>query len=541
MRRFSAIAEAVAATPKKTEKVARLAAYFQTLPSEHAAWAAVWLTGRAFPRRDPRVLQVGGALVWQAARDLIGASDDELAAAYRRHGDLGAALEDLWRERTGAPGLQLDEVARAFDALARLRGAVDKLAVLTDLLARATPVEAKYLAKIVTGDLRIGLKESLVEEAIAAAYGRSVAAVRRAAMLTGDIGRTLELAAADRLADARFEPFLPLSFMLATPVESAAEIAREWPEGALVEAKYDGIRAQAHKAGTRVVIYSRTLDEIVEFPELVGALQGLPGSWVLDGEVVAWRDEEPLPFTTLQQRLGRKHPDLWLAQDIPVVFMAFDLLALEGALLIDRPLAERRTALERVLAGRQGSPVRLGPARLCRCEAEIAEEFDRARRAGHEGLVAKAPDAPYTPGRRGRHWLKLKAPLATLDVVVTAVEWGHGKRHDVLSDYTFAVRHGDRLVTVGKAYSGLTDAELRDLTAYFLAHTLEDEGVRRLVEPAVVIEVAFNNIQRSTRHASGYALRFPRIVRLRPDKTVADIDTLDRVRALYEQQRCRGS
>lgn len=537
MRRFAAAADAIAATTKKTEKVQRLAAYFREVPPEEAARAAVWFTGRAFPRRDPRVLQVGGALLWRVACDLTGATDEELEHLYRRYGDLGEALGDIWRRRGPRPGLAVPEVAAAFEEIARRRGAHEKLAVLRDLFARAGPGEAQYLVKILTGELRIGLKESLVEEAIALAYRWPLDRVRRVAMLTGDIARTLELAAAGTLEAVRFEPFTPIAFMLATPVESAAEIAETWPEGVLVEAKYDGIRAQAHKDRSRVVLYSRTLDELVEFPELGPALAAIPGTWVLDGEIVAWRDEAPLPFTTLQTRLGRVVPDLWLLNDIPVVFMVFDLLALNGALLIDCPLVERRRQLEVLVPSGAGGLVRVAPARRAQTPTEIEQEFAAARQAGHEGLVAKAPQAPYTPGQRGRHWLKLKAPLATLDAVVTAVEWGHGKRHALLSDYTFAVRHGDRLVNVGKAYSGLTDAELRTLTAYFLAHTLEDQGYRRLVEPTVVIEVAFNNIQRSTRHESGYALRFPRIVRLRPDKTAADIDTLDRVRALYEHQR----
>lgn len=305
----------------------------------------------------------------------------------------------------------------------------------------------------------------------------------------------------------------------------------------MVQDKYDGIRAQVHKSGATVKLFSRTLDEIVEFPELVAPVRALPGEFILDGEIIGWRNGRPVAFTELQRRLGRKHADLFLPLELPVSLIVFDLLWHDGDLLLDRPWSERRGRLRRLLAGAQAPLVQLsssGPA-------ITREDFERAFRGaldrGHEGIMAKSPDSPYVPGRRGRYWLKLKRPMATLDVVVTAVEYGHGKRHQVLSDYTFSVRDGDRLVPVGKAYTGLTDAEIANLTQYFGEHTVEDKGFRRSVEPTVVIEVAFNNIQRSARHASGYALRFPRIVRLRPDKPVAEIDTLGRVRQLYEMQQ----
>jgi DNA ligase-1 len=334
----------------------------------------------------------------------------------------------------------------------------------------------------------------------------------------------------------RFRLFHPIDFMLATPVETAAEIFKNAAEPMVVEEKYDGIRAQAHKSGSRVKIFSRTLDEVVEFPELLDPLAALSGEYIVDGEILAWHGAQPLPFTQLQKRLGRRNPDLWLIEEIPVKFVLFDLLYHDGDLLLDSPLVERRRRLKRLLAQPQSKQLQLAPERLCETREALEEAFRAALAAGHEGIVAKAPGSLYTPGRRGRFWFKLKEPLATLDVVVTAVEYGHGKRHGVLSDYTFAVREGDRLLNIGKAYSGLTDAEILEFTDYFLEHTLEDQGFRRIVEPKIVLEVAFNNIQRSRRHESGFALRFPRILRLRPDKTPEQIDTLERVRELYAKQ-----
>jgi DNA ligase 1 len=289
-----------------------------------------------------------------------------------------------------------------------------------------------------------------------------------------------------------------------------------------------------------VKLFSRTLDEIVEFHELARPFQELPGEFILDGEIIGWRDGRPIPFTELQSRLGRKHVDLFLPLELPVRFHAFDVLWRDGTLLIDQPWRERRSHLENLVTHAQAPAVQLSAPVMAASDEDFERAFGQALARGHEGVMAKAADSPYVPGRRGRFWLKLKRPLATLDVVVTAAEYGHGKRHGLLSDYTFSVRDGERLVSIGKAYSGLTDAEILRLTEYFREHTLSDEGFGRQVEPTVVLEVAFNNIQRSDRHESGYALRFPRIVRLRPDKPVSEIDTLERVRELCQRQHARG-
>ncbi len=536
MRRFAEACQAVAATTKKNEKVRLVGDYLRSLPVEEAAIAALFLTGRAFPRMEETVLAVGGSLLWGAVGRLSGLPSDQMEAVYRQHGDLGDMTAELLTGKAAASGLSLREVAAAFQELARRRGPTQKLPALEELLGRADALEAKYIVKIITGDLRIGLKESLVEEAIAYAFGKPLAEVQRANMLAGDIGVTLRLAAGGQLAEARLRLFHPLGFMLASAADTAAEAMEYFPAGAVVEDKYDGVRAHAHKRDRQVKLFSRTLDEIVEFPELLAPLAALPGEFVLDGEVVAWRDGRSLPFTDLQKRLGRKQPGLWLQQEIPVTLLAFDLLYCDGELLLDLPLTERRKRLESLLRGVSNAAVQLAPSAVCSSPEDLERSFEAALARGNEGLMAKAPDSPYTPGRRGRFWMKLKRPLATLDVVVVAVEYGHGKRRGLLSDYTFAVRDGGALATIGKAYSGLTDEEIHRLTEFFREHTTEDQGFRRVVEPTVVLEVAFNNIQRSKRHDGGYALRFPRIVRLRPDKPVGEIDTLERVQELYQRQ-----
>ena len=572
MHALATVAEAIAATTRKTEKVRLLAEYFRSRTVDEAAISAVFLSGRAFPAWEEVTLQVGGAQLWRIIETLAHKSEGLLTAAYRRHGDLGAAAYEVLRSVARATSaLSVLQVAEAFRAIARTSGPAAKSALVSGLLQRATAIEAKYIVKVVTGELRIGLKESLVEEAVAKAFNAAAADVQRADMLLGDIGETLRLAAAGRLGEASLRLFHPIGFMLASPVENAEE-AFKYFDHAAVEDKYDGIRAQAHIApdelGAR--LFSRTLDEVTEsFPELVAPLRSFAETLVLDGEIVAWdrKQHRALPFSELQKRLGRKQVSEALRREVPVAYVVFDVLYAGNELVIDRPLRERNAILDRVFAAAR-RPVTVGttdvqgrlgfepgvkprqdagavpvalvlrvPAGAADSPQHLAEMFEKARERGNEGLMIKALESPYTPGRRGRSWLKLKRELATLDVVVAAVEWGHGKRARVLSDYTFAVRDGDRLLNVGKAYSGLTDAEIDELTKWFLEHTLADQGFVRLVEPKVVLEVAFNAVMRSDRHESGFALRFPRIVRLRDDKSPEEIDTLATVREIYARQK----
>jgi DNA ligase 1 len=541
MLRFAQLCESIAATTKKTEKVRLVAEYLRVAPVEEASLAALYLCGRVFPRREERVLSIGFSILLRAVAKIAGRKPAELAPVLQHHGDLGAGAEEILRDHHVTASLTLPQIAEVYASLAQQRGPAAKQALLEHTLQRLPALEAKYFIKIATSELRIGLKESLVEEAIAKAFGQTLAAVQRANMLLGDITDVLRLAVANQLSSVSLQLFRPISVMLASPAETAADLVAAFPNGALVEDKFDGIRAQVHKRGSQVEIYSRTLDRVTEFPELFDPIRNITGDFILDGEIIGWRDGRAIPFTELQQRLGRKQIDLFTTAQVPVSFVAFDLLLLDGRTLLDVPLAERRLLLERLLAKAGQSPLQFTRAQLCRSVDEIENRFLLALDTGNEGLLAKAPESPYVPGRRGQFWMKLKRPLATLDVVVTIAEYGHGKRHGLLSDYTFAVRDEGRLVNIGKAYSGLTDPEIRELTQYFLEHTTEDRGFQRHVEPTVVLEVAFNNIQRSNRHASGFALRFPRIVRLRPDKPVAEIDTLARVREIFDSQHTKKS
>jgi ATP-dependent DNA ligase len=539
MLRFAQLCESIAATTKKTEKVRLVADYLRAAPVEEASLGALYLCGRAFPRREERVLSIGFSILLRAIEKIARRNPAELAPILRHHGDLGAGAEEILRDHPVTSSLTLAQIAEVYASLALQRGPAAKQALLEHTLQRLTALEAKYFIKIATSELRIGLKESLVEEAIAKAFEQALPAVQRANMLLGDITDVLRLAVANQLSSVSLQLFRPISVMLASPAETPADLVAALPNGALVEDKFDGIRAQVHKRDAVVEIYSRTLDRVTEFPELLEPIRSIPGDFILDGEIIGWRDGRAIPFTELQQRLGRKQIDLFTTTQVPVSFVAFDILFLDDRTLLDLPLAERRLLLERLLAKAEQPALQFTRAELCRTVDEIEDRFLLALETGNEGLIAKVPESPYVPGRRGQFWMKLKRPLATLDVVVTIAEYGHGKRRGLLSDYTFAVRDDGRLVNIGKAYSGLTDVEIKELTQYFLEHTTQDRGFQRDVEPTVVLEVAFNNIQRSDRHDSGFALRFPRIVRLRPDKPVAEIDTLARVREIFDSQHAK--
>ena len=545
LQRFAETAERVAATTKKLEKSALLGAYFHTLDDADLVRAARYFAGHQFALNDARTTNVGTNLLRDVLTDVTGFDAENLRPRYVRLGDSGEvayeAMREAGRDEVNQPTFTLAATERLVESLSETRGTKNKRTLLAETFARATALEAKYLVKLLVGDLRIGLKEGLVEDAIARAFGRPLADVARVNMLTGDIGEAAVRARRDDLAHVSMRLFHPLKFMLATAAEDLADVARTMPEEFYVEDKFDGIRAQAHVEGGRVALYTRTLDEVTHrFPELVAPLQSLATDAIMDGEIVPARGAEILPFAELQKRLGRKTVGDELLAATPVVFVAYDLLYARGRVMFDEPLRERRRVLESLVTGAgigENATLRLSEAKRMADVAPLDAEFDAARGRGNEGLMIKDPRSSYKPGKRGREWLKLKRALATLDVVVTAVEVGHGKRRNLLSDYTFAVRRSaddPELLNVGKAYSGLTDVELAELTEWFRAHTLQEfaHGRVRTVEPKIILEVTFDRVQASKRHKSGYALRFPRILRLRDDKSVDEIDTLEAVSKL---------
>ena len=568
---FAAANDAAAATTKKLAKTAILADLLRNAVVDDDLRRAVrYAAGRPFPATAERNLNVGGATVGDVLTALLKLEPREYHDLVVKAGEVGEAISKVWDRisrgkkapATPAEPVTLAEVSVAFDALAETGNAERKRELLAELFTRcATGREAAYVAKVIFGDLRTGVQEGVLEAAVAAAFDKPISAVRRAQLMVGDLDEVAVLAKHDRLDEAVFALFHPIQFMLATPQETA-EVAAATLAGRefVAEDKLDGIRAQVHKDGDRLAIYTRTMDRTDDsFPDVVEAVRQLPGSFLLDGEIVPYRDGVVLPFANIQKRLGRKKLTAKILRDHPAVFIAFDILYRDGTLLMDEPWTVRHAALEGLLRGRTGDdPVNVdtespaaeaaGPRGVIpplnavpvTTAADIEAAFAKSRQARNEGLILKDPASPYAPGRRGKQWLKLKTHLPTFDCVVTAAEFGHGKRRNSLSDYTFAVWDRDpaadnaQLVNLGKAFSGVTDEEIAQLTELFLGISTNQFGRVHTVKPQVVLEIAADQIQRSGRHAGGFALRFPRIKRVRWDKRPEDADRLSRVVEVYD-------
>lgn len=510
---FANIGEAIAATPAKLEKIRLLADYLRGLTSEQLPIATLYFTGRAFAQNDLRTLQVGWAVIFRALQAAANIDDTEVHRIASAHGDAGISAFEILDGRTAPQPFSIRESRELFQNLHLARGPNAKAKLLQNRLFTLSAREGQYIVKILTGDLRIGLREGLVEEAIAKAFDVPLEQVREANMLSGDIGRTALLASRKELHRAELSLFRPIKCMLATPQPTAEAVWERFvsttdadcesvsapPATIFLEDKFDGIRAQLHRTAQRVEIFSRDLRRITgQFPELADQARNFQEELIIDGEIIAFQEGRRLTFFDLQRRLGRTSygTDLFAraVADVPVAFVIFDILWLNGRSLLRTPLRERR----RHLGGlRLPSQFQIARVIVAHSAAEIEQTFQQARRRLNEGLMIKDPESFYLPGTRGMFWFKLKKELATLDVVVVAAELGHGKRNNVLSDYTFAVRDeetGD-LLTIGKAYSGLTDGEIVELTEHFKKNTLVDHGRYRTVKPDVVLEVAFNSIQ----------------------------------------------
>ena len=532
---FAQVAEKIKATTSKLEKIGLLKEYFSGLSDDELASAAVYFTGRPFPSCDNRTLNCGWALIKASLLSVSGMNEADYRSIYQRYSDSGETTQAMLEGHTSPGRCLISDLPAFFTNLAERRGPAAKQELLQKKLSQLDPLAAKYLIKVITGDLRIGLKEGLVEEGLAAAFDRQVEAIREANMISGDLGATACAARNGTLSQMELRTFQPIHFMLASPEPTAEAIVERLGNPIWIEEKYDGIRCQVHKLGDHVELYSRELRKITsQFPDLVRQVGLINADFIADGELIAWQNERALPFAELQKRLGRKGDDFFLGTEVPLSLWLYDLLGYQGKSLLKLPLIKRRALLDVLPRVPQVGPA---PFQMVSGSEAVEAAFLQARKRGNEGLMAKDPQSIYSPGRRGLAWLKLKKAYATLDVVVVGVEWGHGKRRHVLSDYTFAVRDEttDQLLPVGKAYSGLTDAEIAHYTDHFLQNTLEERGRYRLVQPDVILEVAFDTIQPSQRHASGYALRFPRIVRIREDKSVDQIDTLAYCRQLSDE------
>lgn len=523
---WARVCAATAEVSSRLKKVELLAGFLRGLEEGELKLAALYSSGST----GEGALNTGWALIKRALMELSGLNEAEYRAISRSQADAGRTAFLVLQRATLTPETcDLEQVAALFDQLRQACSQVARVSLLKARLQGLSASAGSWLVRLLTGELRMGSKEGLIEEAVAAAFDAKADDVREAAMLCGDLSAAALLAKANKLHEATPRLFVPIKVMLASPEETAQAI-RERLTGAKVwlEDKFDGIRAQVHRSADRVEIFTRDLKPISgQFPEVVASMRLLSDKVIFDGEIIAHAEGKKLTFFDLQKRLGRRdQADLFLPSEVSVKYVVFDVLWKNGVSLLEQPLEVRRAELESISMPE-------GLETIIVIQAENAEEIEAAflaaRRRGNEGLIAKDAASAYSPGRRGKSWLKLKKAFATLDVVVVKAEQGHGKRSHVLSDYTFAVRDeadGNTLKIIGKAYSGLTDAEIEELTEHFTQTTLSQKGRVRTVQPQIVLEIAFDSIQPSDRHNSGLAMRFPRIKAIRRDKSPSEIDTL---------------
>jgi DNA ligase-1 len=523
---WARVCAATAEVSSRLKKVELLAGFLRGLDEGELKLAALYSSGST----GDGALNTGWALIKRALMEISGLNEAEYRTISRSQADAGRTAFLVLQRATFTPETcDLEQVAALFDQLRHASSQVARVNLLKARLQGLSAYAGSWLVRLLTGELRMGSKEGLIEEAVAAAFDAKADHVREAAMLCGDLSAAALLAKAHKLHEAAPRLFVPIKVMLASPEETAQAI-RERLAGTPVwlEDKFDGIRAQVHRSADRVEIFTRDLKPISDqFPEIVASIGLLSDEVIFDGEIIAHAEGKKLTFFDLQKRLGRRdQADFFLPSEVSVKYVVFDVLWKNGVSLLEQPLKVRRAELESI-----SMPAGLETITVIQAESagEIEAAFLAARRRGNEGLIAKDAASAYSPGRRGKSWLKLKKAFATLDVVVVKVEQGHGKRSHVLSDYTFAVRDeadGNTLKTIGKAYSGLTDAEIEELTEHFTQTTLSQKGRVRTVQPQIVLEIAFDSIQPSDRHNSGLAMRFPRIKAIRRDKSPTEIDTL---------------
>jgi DNA ligase 1 len=496
-------------------------------------------------------MNIGFSTIIRVLSEIATLDPNQIQRIYLQHGDMGALSEYAVSKKNMVSLFQQQALTllSIYDRLKEIADTIgsgsgkDKKNILKGLLINSSPLEAKYLIKIINGETRIGLTEGLVEIAVSKAFDQDLKHVRDAMLFSGDISKVSLLAKRNLLHTALIKPLSPISYMLADVMLTAEEIIKYYQKPLICEYKYDGIRAQMHKFGQEIRLFSRKLADVTNaFPELVNAamaVRSLSSSdidFILDGEVMAFQNGKPLHFRELQKRLHKKNVTEQIMTEVPLVYVVYDIMYFNGENTIGKSIKERKEILSNISFK---DPIINSTYRVVNSEQEIIAMFEKSRDIGHEGLVLKDPDSHYHPGKRGRYWVKLKKELDTIDAVVVIAEYGHGKRAGVLSDYTFAVRDdtdSNQLRTIGKAYSGLTDDEIFEMTKKLRSIMIKDEGYSITVKPEIVLEIAFDSIQKSNRHDSGFALRFPRIKNIREDKDVANIDTLQKVKQIYEKQ-----
>jgi DNA ligase-1 len=542
--------EKVEATKKRLEITALTADFLKSLDAEEVEPAVSMILGRAFPKWSPKTLEVSWATLSSILQRTANIDWNAFQEAFASTGDIGAAAKAVF-EKTNVKKqallmektLTITEVRRLLEALAGTAGSGSrekKERLIATLLSQALPVEAKYLVKIFVGEMRTGLNEGLMEQAVAKAFDVPLATVQKASMALGDIGEVAAIAkteGATRLAQVGFQVFRPVKLMLAQVASDVGEALAEHGGKTAFEYKYDGARVQIHKRGTEVRVFSRRLTDVTQsLPEVVEAVKAnvKADEAIVEGEVIAVDDRGHLiPFQHLMRRFKRVHEVQGMAEKIPVRLYLFDVLFLDGKSLISLPYVQRRKILAEN-AGEIALTTQIVTDKKARAETFLNKAMD----AGQEGLMAKKLDSPYTPGTRGKRWFKIKPVLEPLDLVITAAEYGYGRRHGWLSDYYLAARDAEtgEFLNIGKTFKGLTDAEIKEMTRRLKELTVRQQGNRVIVLPKIVVEVAYNEIQKSPKYKSQMALRFARITRVRDDKNPEDADIIEKVREIYEKQ-----
>ena len=549
-KELARLCEELEATTKRNLMVSRVASFLKKLERDEVEPAVSLLLGRPLPKWSGLTLDVSWTTVMQVLKTLTKAGDEEISKAFRKTGDLGSTAQLILENRRPKrqaglmeEPLTIMEARRYFQSIAEASGPgsrAKKLRLLSALLSRATPLEAKYIVKAAIGEMRTGFSRGLMELAVSRAFGVRLDVVRKASMLLGDVAEAASLAAKkgkDALLAVKPTPFRPIKPMLAQPAETLEQALKEHGGKTALEYKLDGARVQIHKKGGKVRIYSRRLTDVTESLPEVATLtlsQLGAGEAIVEGEVIAvGEDGAPLPFQQLMRRFRRKRGIEREARRVSVQLYLFDLLYVDGQSLIDCTYSDRRLRL-REIAGQ----IPLTPQLITDSPEEAEAFLKSALEQGHEGLMAKRLDSPYTPGIRGKHWLKIKPTLEPLDLVIVAAEYGYGRRKNWLSDYYLAARDektGEFLV-VGKTFKGLTDEEFEEMTRRLLSIAVRREGHRVYVKPEIVVEVAYNEIQKSPKYRCGMALRFARITKIRWDKPPEEADTIERVREIFRRQ-----
>ncbi len=542
--------EKVEATKKRREITCMTAGFLKQLDTKEVEPAICMILGRAFPKWSQKNLEVNWVTLSGVLQRVSGFDWSVFREAFAHTGDVGAAVKAVF-EKTKVKKqallvektLAINEVKRLLQTIAETRGSGSrekKERLITALLSQASPIEAKYLTKIFVSEMRTGLHEGLMEQAVAQAFEASLATVQKATMVIGDISEVAAIAKTkgeEGLLHIGFQVFRPVKLMLAQTADTVSDALVEHGGRTAFEYKYDGARVQIHKRGDDVRVFSRSLTDATQsLPEVVEAVKiNIKADEVIaEGEVIAVNDQGyPIPFQHLMRRFKRVREVRGMAEKIPVRLYLFDVLFLDGESLIALQYLRRRKILAEN-AGEIPLTEQFVTGKKKQAEKFLKEALD----AGHEGLMAKKLESAYTPGSRGKRWFKVKPVLEPLDLVITAAEYGYGRRHAWLSDYYLAARDPEthEFLNVGKTFKGLTDSEMNQITQRLKELAVREEHNRVVVLPKVVVEVAYNEIQKSRKYKSEMALRFARITRIRDDKSTEDADTIEKVKEIYERQ-----